>query len=142
MKQYLLAVCICLLLASCAKEQKETTIKKVNDTIVVTKAPPKTIKETVLQNNVINPKYSPESLYGIWTLDNNGPHADFKLTKKSFYVVDYDGNGNMPYTLKYDTLTVMYTDYKSIGVIKKVVKDTMVINWDNTSDVVYITWKG
>jgi len=142
MKQFLFPISLCLLLASCAKEQKETTIKKVSDTIVVTKAAPKTIKENGLQNTVINPKYSPESLYGIWTLDNNGPHADFELTKKSFYVVDYDGDGNMPYTLKHDTLTVMYADYKSIGIIKKVVKDTMVINWDNTSDVVYITWKG
>ncbi|KGO85647.1 hypothetical protein Q765_15125 [Flavobacterium rivuli WB 3.3-2 = DSM 21788] len=142
MKQFLLPISLCLLLASCAKEQKETTIKKVSDTIVVTKAAPETIKETVLQNTVINPKYNPESLYGIWTLDNNGPHADFELTKKSFYVVDHDGDGNMPYTLKHDTLTVMYADYKSTGVIKKVVKDTMVINWDNTSDVVYITWKG
>jgi len=142
MKQFLLSISLCLLLASCIKEKKEDIIKKVADTIIVTKAVPETKKETRLQNTIISPKYSPESLYGIWTVDDNGPHADFELTKKSFYVVDYDGDGNMPYTLKHDSLTVMYADYKSTGVIKKVVKDTMVINWDNTSDVVYITWKG
>ena len=142
MKQFLLPISLCLLLASCAKEQKQTTVKKNTNTIAVTKAVSKTKKGNTLQNNVINPKYSPESLYGIWTLDNNGPHADFELTKKSFYVVDYDGDGNMPYTLKGDTLTVMYADYKSTGVLKKVVKDTMVINWDNSGDIVYITWKG
>jgi len=84
MKRFLLSVSLCLLLASCVKEQKEATIKKVADTIVVTKAVPETKKETRVQNTIISPKYSPESLYGIWTVDNNGPHADFELTKNLF----------------------------------------------------------
>jgi hypothetical protein len=35
-------------------------------------------------------------LFGIWTNDPNGPHADFQFSSKSFYVVDYDGDGNRP----------------------------------------------
>jgi len=48
----------------------------------------------------------------------------------------------MPYTLKHDTLTVIHGNYNSIGIIKKVVKDTLVINWNDTADIVYVTWKG
>ena len=144
MKHFLLPLCFGFFLLSCGKEQKEITTNVANDTVVSAKTsesvPP--IQKTSKSQNSINPKYSPESLYGIWTVDNDGPHADFELTKKSFYVVDYDGDGDMPYTLKHDTLTVMYGDYNSTGIIKKVVKDTMVINWNNTTDVTYVTWKG
>jgi len=145
MKYLLPSITACLLLLACAKEQKNSNPKTVTDTIITTKVSKTSIntqKEVALKNSITNPKFNPESLYGIWTVDNNGPHADFELTEKSFYVVDYDGDGDMPYTLNHDTLTIMYTDYNSIGIIKKVVKDTMVINWNNGTDVTYVTWKG
>jgi hypothetical protein len=59
-----------------------------------------------------------------WTYDIEGPHADFELTF-AFYVVDYDGNGNMPYIINQDTITVYYPDYVSVGIIKSVTKDTL-----------------
>ena len=81
-------------------------------------------------------------LFGIWTYDPVGPHADFELTKKSFYVVDYEGDGNMPYIINQDTLKVFYKDYVSVGIIKGVTKDTLKIDWDKNGIVNCVKWKG
>ena len=138
-----ISIFICLLAISCAKDKKTQTTKAVTDSLPLKKSKEKsTVKIANIKDPVINPKFDLELLYGIWTVDNNGPHADFELTKKSFYVVDYDGDGSMPYMINYDTITVKYPDYNNIGIIKKVVKDTLIINWNSGVDVTYFTWKG
>ena len=80
-------------------------------------------------------------LFGIWASDPDGPHADFELTKKSFYVVDYDGDGAMPYILNHDTIKVFYEDYVRVGIIKSVTKDTLKIDWGGNGIVNCIKWK-
>jgi len=144
MKKLLLPAITYLLLTGCVKEKKEDAVQATADSLATKQHDlNKPTKTTAIPHNKIsNPKFAPELLYGIWTLDNDGPHADFELTKKSFFVVDYDGDGDMPYTISHDTLTVKYKDYTTVGIIKKAVKDTMVINWDNGSDVIYFIWKG
>lgn len=81
-------------------------------------------------------------LFGIWTSDLDGPHADFELTRKSFYVVDYDGNGDMPYELLDRNLKIYYNDFIQEGKVISVDKDTLKINWKGF-DVVnsYERWK-
>jgi hypothetical protein len=93
------------------------------------------------KSKIINSKFDLKLLFGIWTLDPAGPHADFSLTEKSFYVVDYDGDGDMPYILNHDTIRVFYNDYCSIGIIKKVTKDSLKINWDENGIINYVKWK-
>ncbi|GJM60752.1 hypothetical protein [Persicobacter diffluens] len=61
-----------------------------------------------------------------------GPHADFWFKPNEFYVVDYDGDGAMPYILKEDSLTIFYNDFIQKGVILSVSKDTLKIYWDDT----------
>ena len=139
-----ISVFIYLLTISCAKEQKTRSLKAVSDSLASKKSterPTVKIANTKV-NNITNSKFDLELLYGIWTVDNNGPHADFELTEKSYYVVDYDGDGTMPYNIKNNTIIVKYPDYNNIGIIKKAVKDTLVINWNNGIDVTYFTWKG
>lgn len=93
------------------------------------------------ESKIIKSKVDLKLLFGIWTYDPNGPHADFELTNKSFYVVDYDGDGDMPYVLKQDTIKVYYNDYVSIGIIKSVTKDTLKMDWDKNGVVNYVKWK-
>jgi hypothetical protein len=54
-------------------------------------------------------------LFSIWTTDPEGPHADFKWTKKSFFIVDYDGNGDMPFELIDRKLKVYFYDFIQIS---------------------------
>ncbi len=66
------------------------------------------IKNIKRPNNTIirNITIDTAQAFGIWTQDPNGPHADFWLTAKSFFVVDYDGDGDMPYILDGNKITV------------------------------------
>jgi hypothetical protein len=79
--------------------------------------------------SALHTKLDTSLLFGIWTSDPNGPHADFQLTRKSFYVVDYDGNGDMPYQLNDSTLKVYYNDFIQEGKIISVDRDTLKIIW-------------
>lgn len=153
MKKYFLIICV-LIIISCKKNDiaKEATIenttsqKKENKTIETVSEKNTNIEsvpnnDRPKQSKIINSKFDLELLFGIWTLDPKGPHADFDLTKKSFYVVDYDGNGDMPYIINQDTIKVYYTDFISVGIIKNVTKDTLKIDWDQNGTTNYIKWK-
>ncbi len=73
-------------------------------------------------------------LFNIWTTDPDGPHADFEISDKDFYVVDYDGDGSMPYTLEGNGLTVYYNDFVQKGTIKSLTKDSLEILWEGTDE--------
>ena len=78
-------------------------------------------------------------LFGIWTTDPEGPHADFCLSDQSFYVVDYDGDGAMPYFLKKDKITVGYPDFDYSGKIEHVLEDLLIIQWEgNPTASIYV----
>lgn len=81
-------------------------------------------------------------LFGIWTIDPEGPHADFWLTKDSYYIVDYDGNGHMTYELDGRTLTVNFDDGPYVVNILSTANDTLrVYNKEYDSETVYTRWK-
>lgn len=90
----------------------------------------------------INTKLDTALLFGIWTIDPNGPHADFVLSKKSYYIVDYDGDGDMPYELKGNDLKIYLKDFTLEGKILSVDKDSLKINWTNSDNAEnYVRWK-
>ena len=84
-------------------------------------------EKTIIRNLAIDTT----KVFGIWTLDPNGPHADFWLTAKSFYVVDYDGDGAMPYILDKNEITIFYNDFVQKGVITSTENDTLKIKWSD-----------
>lgn len=84
------------------------------------KRPNKSFIETKLNMNL---------LCHVWTSDPNGPHADFVITKDFFSVTDYDGNGDMPYSLIGDELTVYYNDFIQKGTIISIQQDSLKIQW-------------
>ena len=89
-----------------------------------------------------NPTVDTTNLFKIWTLDPNGPHADFRFNKTEFYVVDYDGDGAMPYILHQDSLTIFYNDFIQKGRIISVGMDTLKIHWTESEiPTTYTEWK-
>jgi hypothetical protein len=80
-------------------------------------------------------------LFGIWTSDPAGPHADFHLTNKSFYVVDYDGDGDMPYELTDRKIRIYYNDFIQEGKVISIDKDTLKIMWKDFDYINnYVRW--
>lgn len=80
--------------------------------------------------------------FGIWAKDPNGPHADFWLTAESFYVVDYDGDGAMPYILDKNEITIFYNDFVQKGIITSTKNDTLKIKWsDFDVETKYVKFK-
>ena len=95
-------------------------------------------KKTIIRNLAIDTTKA----FGIWTQDPNGPHADFWLTAKSFYVVDYDGNGAMPYILDKNEITIFYNDFVQKGVITSTENETLNIKWsDIDEETVYVKFE-
>lgn len=90
----------------------------------------------------INTALDTALLFGIWTIDPNGPHADFVLSKNSYYVVDYDGDGDMPYELKGNDIKIYFKDFIQVGKILSVDRDSLKINWKNSDNAeTYVRWK-
>ncbi len=91
---------------------------------------------------ITNPTVDTTQLFKIWTLDPDGPHADFWFKPNEFYVVDYDGDGAMAYKLDKDSLTIYYNDFVQKGRIVSVSKDTLKIRWNETeTPTKYVEWK-
>lgn len=87
-------------------------------------------EKTIIRNLAIDTTRA----FGIWIQDPKGPHADFWLTAKSFYVVDYDGDGAMPYILDKNEITIFYNDFIQKGIITSTENDTLKIKWSNFAE--------
>ncbi|MGL1888401.1 MAG: hypothetical protein OCD76_17930 [Reichenbachiella sp.] len=89
-----------------------------------------------------NTQVDTTELFGIWTVDPTGPHADFWLTKDSYYVVDYDGDGDMPYILDGRTLTIFFEHGKQVLEILSTSNDTLrTFSKEYEYETLYIRWK-
>ncbi len=82
-------------------------------------------------------------LYGIWTNDPNGPHADIRIGENEWYLVDYEGHGNMPYSFDNatDSLTVYYPYETMQGLVIRAHNDTLIIQWKNHGESVMVRWE-
>ncbi|MES2485758.1 MAG: hypothetical protein V4581_07400 [Bacteroidota bacterium] len=106
------------------------TVDPTDNTEIEIKRPAKSTINTTLDTNL---------LFKIWTLDPNGPNADFEISAKSFYLADYDGDGDRPYTLEGNKLTVYYDDMTEKGTITLLTKDTLKIRWEHLdADMTYV----
>ncbi|AWH83649.1 hypothetical protein HYN59_00305 [Flavobacterium album] len=165
MKNISLIAGISILVLSCAKPKKESTTAIAEDAAIIEKdtinhgynelAGDREMTLTVSDYNTDNPEIQIERpdkssvetsldttlLFNAWTLDNEGPHADFVFSPKSFFVVDYDGNGDMPYELKGNHLKIYYNDFIQEGEILSVSKDSLKIRWRDAGIAAYAKWK-
>ena len=81
-------------------------------------------------------------LFGVWTIDPEGPHADFWLTKDSYYIVDYDGNGHVNYELNGRTLKIFFEEGEQVMEIISTSNDTL-RTYSNEYEIEYLftRWK-
>lgn len=94
--------------------------------------------KTIIRNLEIDTSQA----FGIWVQDPNGPHADFRLSKKDFLVVDYDGDGHMPYILDKNEITIFFNDFEYNGIINSTKNDTLKIKWSDAEiESVYVKFK-
>lgn len=132
MKQPLILFVFLVLLCSCEKNKQANTRNKVESEKVIEKQKGSAVK---------NPVFPVKDLFGIWTTDLEGPHADFELTEKSFYVVDYDGDGDMPYEINKNNIKIYYPDERvKTGLISKAENDTLIIYWASGEYATYVRW--
>lgn len=94
----------------------------------------------IVRSKIINPAFSTEYLFGVWTTDPDGPHADFTLDSNSFYIVDYDGNGHRPYVIWEDSLIIFYGDFTGRNKILKADKDSLILESED-GVVKHVRWK-
>ena len=81
-------------------------------------------------------------LFKAWVGDPNGPSADFEISSKSFYKVDFDGIGEIGYSLIGNQLKLIDGEYIDLGEITKLKNDTLQIKWKATELVIdYVVWK-
>ncbi|ALM48727.1 hypothetical protein AMR72_07360 [Flavobacterium psychrophilum] len=136
-------------IASCNKKNEEKIGKETQaytqpstptDTVIVT--PTETPKTERPDKPVIETTLNTKLLFNTWVSNPENPHADFVLSKKSFYVVDYDGDADMPYTLNGETLTVYYKDDTRQAKIISVTKDNLLLQWEGVEEpTTYTVWK-
>jgi hypothetical protein len=101
--------------------------------------------ERPVKSSVKKSKFSVDKLFGIWVNDPSVdvPHATFTLDKDYFFVVDYDGDGDMPYEIEKDSITVYYNDFIKKGcIVEANSTERLVIRWEETeSPTIYYKWK-
>lgn len=122
-----------------ANPEKRTTLtvseyNTDNPDIENLKRPSKTI--------IRNLEIDTTKVFGIWTRDANGQHAEFRLNSKSFFVVDYDGDGNIPYLLDKNEITIFYNDFIQKGIITSTENNSLKIKWsDADTETKYVKFE-
>ena len=66
-------------------------------------------------------------IQGIWGSKNSGENGDIRFTSSEFYVVDHFETSN--YVIQENLITIQGSEFYKKGVILKVSKDSLRINW-------------
>lgn len=97
------------------------------------------------KSRIVNCKIETTKVFGIWVQNPSSetPHATFELSTDYFTVADYDGDGDMPYLINKDSITVYYNDFIKKGkLIESKNKEELIIHWENSKrPTKYYTWK-
>ena len=138
----------CLLIVACNHQPKKVQSKGVDTVSVADTISSKNTDIDTVENidppkksQIIDPAFAVDNFFGIWTSDPTGPHADFEIDKDHFLVVDYDGDGRMPYRIHKDTLAISYPDGIEKFIIKKVTKDSLVLTSQDFGATSYVRWQ-
>ena len=98
-------------------------------------------KPPVVESRIELPRFAPEKLLGIWVLDLTAPHADIWLDEDGFYAAEADDEGNRPYRILDDSITIYYQHYTARGRIIRATGDTLVLRINDGEDATYLRWR-
>ena len=121
------------------KDSRELTIqqdraiakkKEKEEVVEVKDFRPKDLKPLVLTN---------KDIMGVWKENyDDGPNATMAIYKDSLFNVEH--MESYGYQLSGDTLTIDFGDWKSVSIVTKAVKDTLILVSEN-GETVYKTFK-
>ena len=121
------------------KDSRELTIQQ--DRTVAEKEE----KEEVVEVKDFRPKdlkpstFINKDIMGVWKEDyDDGPNATMAIYKDSLFNVEH--MESYGYQLSGDTLTIDFGDWKSVSIVTKAVKDTLILVSEN-GETVYTTFK-
>lgn len=130
------------------EKSKDTTEKEIKfeDTVKeIVKSQDYNLTNRIKFKNVLceyNSEIDTILLFKPWVADPNGPSADFEISSKSFYKVDFDGIGEISYSLIGNQLKLNDGKYIDEGEITKLNNDTLQIKWKATEMIIdYVVWK-
>jgi hypothetical protein len=126
---------------SCKNEKKNKalilgleTILKTNSIAVFNYSKREIKNSEQLEESIFrNLEVDTTKLFGTWTQDPTAPFADFRLSAKSFNVVDFESDSDIPYKLDKNEITVFYKDKSHKGIITLTENDTLKIKWANNN---------
>jgi hypothetical protein len=158
--QFILVLPTFLLTTSCSTTPKNKVVNKSNDTIshgYNELANASNLKSIPIsdyntdnpeianierpQTSTVDTKLDTAALFHSWTKDPDGPCTDFVISKETFYIADYDGDGAMPYELIDKKLKIYYNDFIQEGEIVSVTNDTLKIHWKGMDEITnFVRW--
>lgn len=134
---YIIILILVLNNFSCKNEKKnkalilglETTLK--TDTIAVSNYSKSEIKNSKqLEESIFrNLEVDTTKVFGAWTQDPTAPFADFYITAKSFHILDFDSENDIPYMLDKNQIIFFYKGNRHKGIITSTENDTLKIKW-------------
>ena len=124
-------IIVVLILISCKKKNIESS-----DSLIIINSDQK----TELKSKITNSIFEEKNIFGNWTTNLNGPHADFEITEKLFYIVDYDGDGAKPYEINENKIKIFYPSFEKTGLITKAKNDSLIIYWASGEHITYRRW--
>jgi hypothetical protein len=94
------------------------------------------------KSEIINSKFDPKLIFGVWTLSYDDPACNFEINEKSLLLCVYDGDGERLYRIIGDSI---YLDNPALifkGKILNAIKDTLIIHWQqNDTPETLLRWK-
>ncbi len=106
------------------------------ESTVVNRPPP-----PVVTSRIEYPRFPVEWLLGIWALNLEAPHADIWLDEDWFYAEETDNEGNRPYRILDDSITIYYQNFTARGRIIHATGDTLVLRINDGEDATYLRWR-
>jgi hypothetical protein len=127
---------------SVSQQIEEISKEKLEKKVTEEKVESTTTNIIAFQPEFINIEVDTSQLFGIWTQDPTGPHADFMLTDKSYYIVDSEVDGNMNYILEGKILKIITNDGDySYEIISTGTDSLVMANTEYGIEMVYTKWK-
>lgn len=147
---YILTISLFLTIISCKNERtnnslilKLKTELKTDSTTIYSSGNREIVNNEQPEKTIfLNLEIDTTKLFGTWIQDPTAPFADFHVSKKSFNIVDYDGEGEIPYILEKKEIIVFYRNAGHKGIITSTENDTLKIKWsDNEKETGYVKIK-
>ena len=94
------------------------------------------------KSEIINPKFDPNLIFGVWTFSHDAPACEFEINEKRILLCDYDGDGERFYRIINDSIFLDNPSLIFKGKILNSTNDSLIIHWQqNEKPEILLRWK-